>query len=173
MVARRVRFPATLEPGNVPVMIPRRSAGESERQMSTTEIQGRAALNYAAVFRIASEEGEAASREARPTPMVVGNAVGLSDRIDPAGPLYYVAGGACGFAGVVIKDGRSGFARYCRTNRIGHRNYYGGHYVPARPQWCANSQLSQSLEIAEAYGRGFAEALRRLGIDCYVSSRMD
>jgi len=33
MVARRVRFPATLEPGNVPVMIPRRSAGESDREM--------------------------------------------------------------------------------------------------------------------------------------------
>jgi hypothetical protein len=172
MVARRVRVPAILEPGNVPAMIPRRSAGESERDMREM-ITGRGPAFNAALLRVASDEAEAASREARPTPMLVGNAVGLSDRIDPAGPIYYVAGGACGFAGVVIKDGRSGLARYCRTNRIGHRNYYGGHYIPARPQWCAGSQLSQSLEIAEVYAGRFAEVLRRYGIDCYVSSRMD
>lgn len=110
---------------------------------------------------------------AKPAPMIVGNAVGLSSRIDPNGPVYYVAGGACGFAGVVVKDGRHGFARYCRSQRIGHRNYYGGHYVPARPAWTAGSELCQSLAIAEAYAAGYAAELRAAGVDCYVDSRLD
>lgn len=129
--------------------------------------------DWGAVHSAACRSGEEASRAARPTPMIVGNAIGLSDRIDPSGPIHYVAGGACGFAGVIVKDGRHGFARYCRSQRIGHRHYYGGHYVPARPQWVANSPLCQSMEIAAAYAAGYAAELRRHGIDCYADSRLD
>jgi hypothetical protein len=130
-------------------------------------------VDHAAVFREACEAGERASRAAEPTPMIVGNAIGLSDRIDPNGPLHYVAGGACGFAGVVISDGRSGFARWLRSQRIGYRHYYGGHYVPARPQWSQRSPLMQSVDINAAYAAGFANVARSYGIDCYVDSRLD
>lgn len=128
---------------------------------------------HAALMRAARDAGEAASREARPVPMIVGNAIGLSDRIDPNGPTYYVPGGVCGFAGVIIKDGRSGFARYCRMNGIGYRHYYGGHYVPAHPEWVRGTDLVQSLAIAEAYARGMAGQLRAHGVECFVDSRMD
>jgi hypothetical protein len=141
--------------------------------MTSTRTPAAGRVAYAELLRIARAEAEAASRDARPVPMIVGNAIGLSDRIDPNGPTYYVPGGVCGFAGVIIKDGRSGFARYCRTNGIGYRHYYGGHYVPARPEWCQGSALVQSLAIAEAYARGMAEVLRAHGVTCHVDSRMD
>lgn len=141
--------------------------------MTSTRTPAAGRVAYAEMLRIARAEAEAASRDARPVPMIVGNAIGLSDRIDPNGPIYYVPGGVCGFAGVIIRDGRSGFARYCRTNGIGHRHYYGGHYVPAHPEWCQGSALVQSLAIAEAYARRMAEVLRAHGVTCYVDSRMD
>lgn len=141
--------------------------------MTSTRTPAAGRVAYAEMLRMARAEAEAASRDARPVPMIVGNAIGLSDRIDPNGPTYYVPGGVCGFAGVIIKDGRSGFARYCRTNGIGHRHYYGGHYVPAHPEWCQGSALVQSLAIAEAYARRMAEVLRAHGVTCYVDSRMD
>ena len=115
--------------------------------------------------------GDMAAAACQPTPMVVGNAVGLSDRIDPAGPLYYVAGGACGFAGVVISPATGSFARWLGKNKIGHKNYYGGWYLPAHPN--VAGAMVQSYEVNRAAASAMAAELQAAGIKCYVDSRLD
>jgi hypothetical protein len=115
--------------------------------------------------------GDNAAAACQPTPMIVGNAVGLSDRIDPAGPIYIVPVGFCGFAGVVIKPATGSFARWLGKNKIGHKNYYGGWYLPAHPR--VSGAMVQSYEINRAAAAAMAAELQAAGIKCYVESRLD
>ena len=101
------------------------------------------------------------------TPMVVGSpSTPLGNDIDYSKKTYFVEGGVCGFAGVVIKPARGKFVSYLKKLGMGYKHYYGGWYVSVR-------EFGQSLTRKEAYAEAFAKVLGEAGRRCYVDSRMD
>ena len=101
------------------------------------------------------------------TPMVVGSpSTPLGNDIDYSKKTYFVEGGVCGFAGVVIKPARGKFVSYLKKLGMGYKHYYGGWYVSVR-------EFGQSLTRKEAYAEAFAKVLGEAGMRCYVDSRMD
>ena len=101
------------------------------------------------------------------TPMVVGSpSTPLGNDIDYSKKTYFVEGGVCGFAGVVIKPARGKFVSYLKNLGMGYKHYYGGWYVSVR-------EFGQSLTRKEAYAEAFAKVLGEAGMRCYVDSRMD
>ena len=77
-----------------------------------------------------------------------------------------IMGGMCGFASVVIKDARKGFAKWLKNNKIGYLSYKGGWEVFAATH-------EQSYEKAKAYAETFEKILRQNGVECYSISRLD
>ena len=111
--------------------------------------------------------GMDAGRASTPTPMIVGSpSTPFGSDIDYSKKTYFVEGGACGFAGVVIKPARGKFVSYLKSIGIGYKHYYGGYYVPVRV-------FGQSLARKEAYAEAYAKILSEEGMRCYVDSRMD
>ena len=111
--------------------------------------------------------GMDAGRAASVTPMIVGSpSTPFGSDIDYSKKTYFVEGGACGFAGVVIKPARGKFVSYLKSIGKGHKHYYGGWYVSVR-------EFNQSLTRKEAYADAFAKVLGEVGMSCYVDSRMD
>ena len=101
------------------------------------------------------------------TPMIVGTPTTIfGDDIDHSKPTYFVEGGACGFAGVVIKPARGKFVSLLKKYGLGWKHYYGGFYMTC-------GEFGQSLARKEAYCEAFASVLGEAGIRCYVDSRMD
>ena len=101
------------------------------------------------------------------TPMVVGSpSTPLGNDIDYSKKTYFVEGGVCGFAGVVIKPARGKFVSYLKKLGMGYIQYYGGGYVAVR-------EFGQSMTRKEAYADAFAKVLTEEGMSCYVDSRMD
>ena len=74
----------------------------------------------------------------------------------------------CGFAWVVIPNGRSPFVRWLRSCNIGHKNYGKGWQI-----WNPNENLTQSVDWKLAGAEAFAKSLTEQGIECYASSRWD
>ena len=111
--------------------------------------------------------GMDAGRDASVTPMIVGSpSTPFGSDIDYSKKTYFVEGGACGFAGVVIKPARGKFVSYLKSIGIGNKHYYGGYYVSVR-------EFGQSLARKEAYAEAYAKVLSEVGMRCYVDSRMD
>ena len=111
--------------------------------------------------------GMDAGRRVGVTPMVVGSpSTPLGSDIDYSKKTYFVEGGVCGFAGVVIKPARGKFVSYLKSIGMGHKHYYGGYYVSVRA-------FGQSMTRKEAYAEAFAKVLGEAGISCYVDSQMD
>ena len=111
--------------------------------------------------------GMDAGRRVGVTPMVVGSpSTPLGSDIDYSKKTYFVEGGVCGFAGVVIKPARGKFVSYLKSIGMGHKHYYGGYYVSVRA-------FGQSMTRKEAYAEAFAKVLGEAGMRCYVDSRMD
>ena len=111
--------------------------------------------------------GMDAGRASTPTPMIVGSpSTPFGSDIDYSKKTYFVEGGACGFAGVVIKPARGKFVSYLKSIGIGKKHYYGGYYVSVR-------EFGQSLARKEAYAEAYAKVLSEEGMRCYVDSRMD
>jgi len=131
------------------------------------------------VYREACEAGERALREAKPTPMIVSEADGLSDKPKAGGKSWYVPSGVCGFAWVKVR-GNSWFIRalkkiglacadrndWASRARWLKDNYSGGYSFSVR-------EGGQSMELKEAYARAFAAVLTAYGVNAYASSRMD
>ena len=111
--------------------------------------------------------GMDAGRSVGVTPMVVGSpSTPFGSDIDYSKKTYFVEGGICGFAGVVIKPARGKFVSYLKSIGIGNKHYYGGYYVSVR-------EFGQSLTRKEAYADAYAKVLSEAGFKCYVDSRMD
>ena len=111
--------------------------------------------------------GMDAGRSVGVTPMVVGTPTTLfGSEIDYSKKTYFVEGGVCGFAGVVIKPARGKFVSYLKSIGIGNKHYYGGYYVSVH-------EFGQSLTRKEAYADAYAKVLSEAGMSCYVDSRMD
>ena len=120
----------------------------------------------------ASEAAEAAVRACRPTPIVVGEAIGLSNEIDESKPTYFIEGGVCGFASVVIKPARGKFVAELKKRKIGYVGYYGG-YSASSWEFAPSIRRDQSYERACAAAAGAVKVLQSYGINAYVDSRID
>ena len=111
--------------------------------------------------------GMDAGRSVGVTPMIVGSpSTPFGNDVDYSKKTYFVEGGVCGFAGVVIKPARGKFVSYLKGLDKGYKHYYGGWYVSVR-------EFGQSLTRKEAYAEAFAKVLGEVGMRCYVDSRMD
>lgn len=92
--------------------------------------------------------------------------------------------GPCGFAWVVVSDGRSDFVKSCKkqikiaeqagvTNpiflaRFGRKNYGKGWLF-----WNPGQYFGQSVDIKESGAYAFAAKLREFGVEAYAESRLD
>ena len=125
------------------------------------------AAAYAELWNKAHTAGMQAGNACIPTPMIVGTPTTvLGNDIDRTKPTYFVPSGVCGFAWVNVKDARSGFVKWLKSQNLGHKSYYGGFDI-----WV--SEFGQSMQCKEAYARAVASVLRDAGIKCYANSRMD
>ena len=120
----------------------------------------------------ASEAAEASVKACRPAPIIVGEAIGLSNQIDETKPTYYIEGGVCGFASVVIKPARGNIVAELKKRKIGSA-HYGGGYSFSSWQLAPSIRQDQSYERACAAAKGAVEVLKSYGINAYVDSRID
>lgn len=102
--------------------------------------------------------GVEAARAAVPAPMVVTTLAGEV--------IETVWDGPCGFAWVVIRDGRSSFGRWAAKQGIARKAYGGGLQV-----WCPLSTQSEARK--RAYVEAYAGELRAAGVEAYGTSRLD
>lgn len=139
--------------------------------MTTTKV------DWGKVTDEAHAAGVAAAEAATPTPMVVYESEGLSDRPKAGGKSWYVPQGPCGFAWVKVA-GNTAFARWVRKNSwgwtpvrsTGHGKWdkaYGGGYS----FWV--SEYGQSVELKSAYAGAYAKVLENYGVRAYAQSRLD
>jgi hypothetical protein len=120
----------------------------------------------------ASEAAEAAVRACQPRPIIVGEAIGLSNEIDESKPTYFIEGGVCGFASVVIKPARGKLVAELKKRGIGSAHYYGG-YAVSSWEFAPSIRRDQSYERACAAAAGAVKVLQSYGINAYVDSRID
>ena len=120
-----------------------------------------------------SEGAEASVKACRPTPMVVGSATTpFGNVIDETKKTWFVEGGVCGFASVIIKPARGKFVAELKKRKIGHAGYYGGYSVSSW-EFAPSIRRDQSYERACAAAAGAVEVLQSYGINAYVDSRID
>lgn len=116
---------------------------------------------YEKLYEIANAQGLKASEYVQPTPMVFTNG-------------YVMQNGPCGFAWVVLPDGRKSFARWITKNGLGELVGRQGVWIDAKVN-TENLDLTakQSLIRKEAYAFLFAKVLKATGIDCYPHSHIN
>jgi len=121
----------------------------------------------------ASEAAEAAVKACRPTPIVVGTpTTPLGNQIDETKETWFVEGGVCGFASVIIKPARGKFVTLLKNRGIGGAHYYGGYSVSSW-QFAPSIRRDQSYERACAAAAGAVKVLQSYGINAYVDARID
>ena len=125
-------------------------------------------VDYKQIIKEASEAASNAVQEAKPRPIKVGLAKGMSNEIIPGTEEVWDEG-VCGFAWIKI-SGRGGFAKYVRENGIGRKGVYGGVEI-----WSSNinNYSGQSMERKEASMYAASKVLAKHGIKNTVYSRMD
>ncbi len=125
-----------------------------------------------ALYARAAAAGEKAFREAIPTPMIVGEAIGLGSEIDYSKPTYYVSEGICGAPGVRVVPGTSRFARWLKkTGRSLGTAYRGGTSMKVW-EMCGD-RGSQSYARWDAASQAIVATLREAGITAYNESWVD
>jgi hypothetical protein len=125
------------------------------------------------IYVEASEAAEAAVKACRPTPMIVGSpTTPFGNEIDETKQTYFVEGGVCGFASVVIKPARGSFVTLLKSRGVGRKSYYGGWDV-ASWEFAPSIRTDQSYERACAAANAAAIVLRNYGINAGVDSRID
>lgn len=74
----------------------------------------------------------------------------------------------CGFAWVIVPDGRSPMAKVLK--KYDARKAYGTRGVQV---WNPGKSYAQNVDILSAGANAFVEVLKKHGIDCYCDSRLD
>lgn len=120
---------------------------------------------FAEIVAKAEAAGMAALQKATPTPMIVGQAIGFTNKIDYTKPTYYEAEGVCGFAWVWFK-GNTAFGRAMKAAGKAGDGYPTGLQV-----WIAEG--GQAYERKIAYAGAYAEVLNAAGITAYAQGRLD
>ena len=120
-----------------------------------------------------SEAAERAVKACRPTPIIVGSpSTPLGNDVDPTQQTWFVEGGVCGFASVVIKPARGKFVALLKKRGIGRAGYYGGYSVSSW-EFAPSIRRDQSYERACAAAKGAVDVLQSYGINAYVEARID
>lgn len=114
----------------------------------------------------AFKAGEAALKGCQPTPMVVQQHENPLDDNSPVTKSYFVGGGVCGFAWVIIRPANSQFANYLKKNHNAGKSYYGG------CQWFPHVG-GQFYELKMAFCQAYAEVVHGAGFDAYADGRLD
>lgn len=122
--------------------------------------------NLQALFDSADEAGKAAVESLEVKPMIVTAHENPLDDNSPVTENYFVSGGPCGFASVVVRPGNCAFANFLKKNYGAYKHYYGGTNFPIRA-------YGQSLQMKEAYASAFAGVVNKSGIKASVDSRLD
>jgi hypothetical protein len=134
----------------------------------TTTVEKKKALTKTQCYDIyveAYEAGVKAGNEIGVPKFIVGDSIGLSNKIDYSKPTY-VLNGLCGFAWVKIYPARGAFVNYLKSRNIGDKSYNGGYDI-----WV--SEFGQSVDRKNAFAQAFAEVLKKYGINAYGQSRLD
>ena len=121
--------------------------------------------DFGELVKRAERAGTQAALDATPRPMIVGQAVGLSDQIDYSKQTYYVAEGVVGFAWIAFA-GNTAFGRYMKKT-----GKASAHYPKGLSVWV--SEGGQSYERKIAYAHAYAAVLREAGIEAYAGGRLD
>lgn len=122
--------------------------------------------NFTDIVLEAGEAGTAAAYAAKTTTMVV---VERSNPLDDNSPIvnrWEIPDWPCGFAWIVIKDGRSSFGRWLVKQGLARKHYPKGLCI-----WVHD--YNQSMQRKEAHAQAYAAVLRKHGIEAYAESRMD
>lgn len=130
-------------------------------------------MDSKAIYDEAVAAAVAAGTAHKPTPMVVGQAVGLFGNAIVPGTEEVVPDGVCGFAWVKIKPARGEFIKFCKANNIGSSGVYGGWEISMGRFPSVGVNFNQSMERKEAAGDAFAAVLKSYGIRAWMQSRMD
>ena len=125
-------------------------------------------IEYRPIWEEARIAANKAGAEAKPTPMVVGMAVGFSNEIVP-GTEEVVEDGVCGFAWINT-PGTGSFAGFLKDNDYASKSVYKGYDIWSSALY---DYYGQSMERKEAAMRAAVEVFQKYGIKCYMSSRMD
>jgi hypothetical protein len=121
----------------------------------------------------ASEAAEAAVKACTPQAIIVGSpSTPLGSDVDPNQKTWFIEGGVCGFASVVIKPARGSIVAELKKRKIGSA-HYGGGYSFSSWQLAPSIRRDQSYERACAAAKGAVEVLKSYGINAYVDSRID
>lgn len=126
-------------------------------------------MDFAELYEAADIAGKMDADACIPTPMIVQQRTNALDDSSPIVKSWNVAGGVCGFAWVNIRPGNSKFANWLKKNGYARKDsYYGGVSI-----WV--SDYGQSMELKEAYAKGFAEVIAAQldNVKVYAMSRMD
>jgi hypothetical protein len=138
--------------------------------MSQVAIKAKAAYD---IYVEASEAAEAAVKACRPQPIIVGSpSTPLGNDVDPNQQTWYIEGGVCGYASVVIKPARGALVSLLKKRNVGRKSYYGGWDV-ASWEFAPSIRRDQSYERACAAAGAAAAVLRSYGINAGVDSRID
>jgi hypothetical protein len=136
----------------------------------TTAIKTKSAYD---ILVEASEAAEAAVKACTPQAIIVGSpSTPLGNDVDPNQKTWFIEGGVCGFASVVIKPARGSIVAELKKRKIGSA-HYGGGYSFSSWQLAPSIRRDQSYERACAAAKGAVEVLKSYGINAYVDSRID
>jgi len=121
----------------------------------------------------ASEAAEAAVKACTPQAIIVGSpSTPLGNDVDPNQKTWFIEGGVCGFASVVIKPARGNIVAELKKRKIGSA-HYGGGYSFSSWQLAPSIRQDQSYERACAAAKGAVEVLKKYGVNAYVDARID
>lgn len=123
-------------------------------------------INWSEVFTEAKMAGMKALMAKVPEPMIVAEHENPLDDGSKVKKAYFVGGGVCGFASIIVKPGTSSFAKWLMKKDLGHKSYYGGVGI-----WVHEG--GQSYEKKVAYANAFADILEKYDIKVHVDSRLD
>jgi len=136
----------------------------------TTAIKTKSAYD---ILVEASEAAEAAVKACTPQAIIVGSpSTPLGNDVDPNQKTWFIEGGVCGFASVVIKPARGNIVAELKKRKIGSA-HYGGGYSFSSWQLAPSIRQDQSYERACAAAKGAVEVLKKYGVNAYVDARID
>lgn len=130
-------------------------------------------LMISEIFSEACTAAVKAFHDAKPTPVIFGQAKGLFGNEMVPGTEELVEDGVCGFAWINIKPARGEFVKFLKSKNIGRKGVYGGYTISAYDIGIPGS--SQSMERKEAGCKAFVAVIKKYFPDMriWVESRMD
>lgn len=122
----------------------------------------------------ATKKAREAWIEAQPAPILIYTPKGLfDDTPNIEEPMYVHSEGVCGFGWIIVKDGRTAFARWLAKHDIGTTSaYYGGRMVSSY-DLVPEDRKSQSYDRKCAAVYAAVRVLNEAGIQAEAVTRMD